>query len=52
MNEFLKGKNRVVFMALCAMFYLTLSGSRANPADKPNILLIVADDHSSAGYVK
>ena len=44
MNEFLEGKTRDVFMALCAMICLTLSMSRANVADRPNILLIVADD--------
>ena len=49
MNEYLEGKTRVIFMALCAMFCFMLSISRANAADKPNILLIVADDQFSAG---
>jgi len=52
MNEYLEGKTRVVFMALCAMFCFTLSISRANAADKPNILLIIADDQFSAGDAK
>jgi hypothetical protein len=52
MNEYLDGKTRVIFMALCAMFSFTLSVSRANAADKPNILLIVADDQFSAGDAK
>jgi len=52
MNAFLEGKTRVVLMALCAMFCLTLSMSRANATDKPNILLIVADDQFSAGDAK
>jgi hypothetical protein len=52
MNEFLEGKTRDVSMALCAMICVSLSMSRANVADRPNILLIVADDQFSAGYAK
>ena len=52
MNEYLDGKTKVIFMALCAMFCVTLSMSPANAADKPNILLIVADDRFSAGNAK
>jgi len=52
MNEFLGGKTRDVVMALCAMICLTLSMSRANVADRPNILLIVADDDFWRGIQK
>jgi hypothetical protein len=52
MNEYLDGKTRVIFMALCAMFCVTLSTSRADAADKPNILLIIADDQFSSGDAK
>jgi hypothetical protein len=52
MNEYLDGKTKVIFMALCAMFCVTLSMSPANTEDKPNILLIVADDQFSAGDAK
>jgi hypothetical protein len=52
MNALFEGQTRVVFMALCAMFCVTLSMNRANAADKPNILLIVADDQFSAGDAK
>lgn len=44
MGEFLEGKTRGVFTANCAMFCLTSSISPSVAADKPNILLIVADD--------
>jgi hypothetical protein len=52
MNEYVEGKIRVTFMALCAMFCFTLSMSRADASDKPNILLIVAEDQFSAGDAK
>lgn len=52
MNDSLDGKIKVIFMALCAMFSFTLSVSRANAADKPNILLNIADDQFSAGDAK
>jgi len=52
MNEFLGGKTRDVFMALCAMICVTLSMRRANVADRPTILLIVADEQFSAGYAQ
>ena len=44
MGEFSEGKTRGVFTAICAMFCLTSSISSSVAADKPNILLIVADD--------
>ena len=44
MGVFLEGKTRGVFTAICAMFCLTSSISPSIAADKPNILLIVADD--------
>ena len=44
MGVFLEGKTRGVFTAICAMFCLTFNISPSRAADRPNILLIVADD--------
>jgi hypothetical protein len=52
MNEFLEGKRRGLFTAVCAMFCLTSSLSPSVAADKPNILLIVADDAIWLGIQK
>jgi hypothetical protein len=43
---------RQVLWAVCAMLGLTLNNSPSRAADKPNILLIVADDQFSAGDAK
>jgi hypothetical protein len=37
-------KNTLIAKVLCALICLTLSVSPSTVADKPNILLIVADD--------
>ena len=45
-------KNKLLAKVLCALICLTLSISPSVAADKPNILLVVADDQFSAGYAK
>jgi len=45
-------KNTLLTKVLCALFCLTLSVSASKAAEKPNILLIVADDQLSAGYAQ
>jgi hypothetical protein len=45
-------KNTLLIKVLCALICLTLSVSASKGAEKPNILLIVADDQFSAGYAK
>jgi len=52
MNEFLEGKTRGLFTAVCAMFCLTSSMIRANVANRPNILLVIADDTLLLGIQK
>lgn|GEM_PF-946860 len=45
-------KNTLLTKVLCALFCLTLSVSASKAADRPNILLIVADEQFSAGYAQ
>ena len=45
-------KNTLLANALCALICFTLSVSQTKAADKPNILLIVADDAFWMGIQK
>ena len=47
MNVFMMRRMRHPFLlrTVCALVFLTLSVSPSTAANKPNILLIVADDH-------
>ena len=45
-------KYTLLAKVLCALISLMLSVSASKAAEKPNILLIVADDQFSAGYAK
>jgi len=45
-------KYTLLAKVLCALICLALSVSASKAAEKPNILLIVADDQFSAGYAK
>ena len=45
-------KNTLLAKVLCALICQMLTVSASTAAEKPNILLIVADDQLSAGYAK
>ena len=45
-------KNTLLAKALCALICLTLSVSPSKAAERPNILLIVADDAFWLGFQK
>jgi hypothetical protein len=45
-------KNTLLAKVLCALICLMLTVSASKAAEKPNILLIVADDQFSAGYAQ
>ena len=45
-------KNTLLAKVLCALISLMLSVSASKAAEKPNVLLIVADDQFSAGYAQ
>ena len=45
-------KNTLLAKALCALIYFTLYVGASKAADKPNILLIVADDAFWLGIQK